>query len=67
MRNIAQDELWLRAVGKECAQDEVLYVTPAYYDGGYELRIGTVTVFVEYEVIDENDRSAVLQRYQKKL
>lgn len=67
MRNVAQDELWLRAVGKQCAPREVLYVTSAHYDGGYELHIGTLPVFVEYEIIDDHDTAEVLRRYQQKI
>jgi hypothetical protein len=67
MRDITRDELWLREVAKMIDLGEVVYVTPAYYDGGYELRVGTVTVFVEYEVIDEGGQAEVIRRYKKKL
>lgn len=67
MRNVIQDEDWLRKVGKMIELNEVMYVTPAYYDGGYELQVGTVTVFVEYELIDEDDSAEVIRRYKNKL
>lgn len=54
MRDQAKDELWLRErVGKQTA--ETVYVTPNHYDGGYEVRVGTLDFFVDYESIDAND------------
>lgn len=55
MRNREQDEGWIRAVVKDAGVDEVVYISPNHYDGGYEVRVGTVDVFVDYGAIDGQD------------
>lgn len=57
MRNREQDEQWIRDTVKQAGVDEVVYVTPNHYDGGYEVRVGVVDVFVEYGAIDDGDAS----------
>ena len=55
MRNREQDEGWIRDTVKQAGFDEVVYITPNHYDGGYEVRIGTQDVFVEYGAVDAQD------------
>lgn len=56
MRNRETDEQWIRTQAKARSEDGV-YITPNHYDGGYEVRVGTVDFFVDYESIDANDVS----------
>lgn len=56
MRNRENDEAWIRERAKEWGDDAV-YVTPNHYDGGYEVRVGAVDFFVDYESIDAHDTS----------
>lgn len=55
MRNREADEQWLRAVLAQLRRDEVVYIVPNYYDGGYEVRVGTADCFVDYDAIDSQD------------
>ncbi len=55
MRNREQDEAWIRDTVKQAGLDEVVYVTPNHYDGGYEVRIGVTDVFVDYGAIDARE------------
>jgi hypothetical protein len=38
---------------------ETVYVRHEYYDGGYEVRLGTYTFFLEYGVIDNAEEEWV--------
>lgn len=55
MRNRETDEQWIRDTVKQAGVDELVYVTPNHYDGGYEVRVGVLEVFVEYGAIDAGD------------
>ena len=59
MRNREQDEQWIRDTVKQTGIDEVVYITPNHYDGGYEVRVGVTDVFIEYGAIDEEDEGWV--------
>ena len=65
MRDQVQDEQWIRAQTGERSSEGV-YVTANHYDGGYEVRVGTVDFFVDYESIDADD-DAVIRKYLSKL
>lgn len=52
LRDKAKDEAWIRDVLKRNGVEDTVYVTANHYDGGYEIRVGTTDVFIEYEVID---------------
>jgi hypothetical protein len=54
-RDKVHDEAWLREALQQAGVHEIVYVTPNYYDGGYELRVGTQEMFVEYGVIDAQE------------
>lgn len=56
-RNQDYDEQWIRAVCTKYIPHEMVYVRHEYYDGGYEIRGGSYTFFVEYEVIDRQDEA----------
>jgi hypothetical protein len=55
MRNREQDEVWIRDTVKQAGCEGVIYVTPNHYDGGYEVRIDNLDVFVDYLAIDAKD------------
>ncbi|MFZ2681858.1 MAG: hypothetical protein WAZ14_02075 [Patescibacteria group bacterium] len=55
MRDRESDEKWIRDVIKQAHIDELVYVTPNHYDGGYEVKIGTTAVFVEYGAVDARE------------
>lgn len=55
MRNKEQDESWLREVLRQLQLDEPIYISANHYDGGYEVRVGSVDVFVDYESIDKQE------------
>lgn len=58
MRDQAKDEQWIRErVAEKLA--ETVYVMPNHYDGGYEVRAGTLDFFVDYESIDANDTALI--------
>lgn len=61
MRDKERDELWIREKVRGKA-DETVYITPNHYDGGYEVRVGTVDFFVDYESIDRDD-SGIFNKY----
>lgn len=50
MRNREDDEAWIRA--QLGSRPDAIYITPNHYDGGYEVRIGSLDFFVDYETID---------------
>lgn len=60
MRNHANDEQWIKA--KIGSVEDSVYITPNHYDGGYEIRVGTVDFFVDYESIDADD-DAIIRKY----
>lgn len=63
MRDRENDEQWIRAkIGEVGQMDNVIYISPNHYDGGYEVRVGTVDFFVDYESIDGND-TAIIAKY----
>lgn len=51
-RDQARDEAWIRGVCTKYIPKETVYVRHEYYDGGYEVRVGSYTFFLEYGVID---------------
>jgi hypothetical protein len=55
MRNRETDEQWIRDTVKQAGVDELVYVTPNHYDGGYEVKVGVSDVFVDYGAIDAGD------------
>ncbi len=61
MRDKEHDEQWLRGCIAEHSKDTV-YVTPNHYDGGYEIRVGSLDFFVDYESIDAEDTHLIVQR-----
>ncbi len=61
MRNRDDDERWIK-VHIPKTVSEMVYVTPNHYDAGYEVRVGTVDFFVDYESIDAND-DRIIQKY----
>lgn len=65
MRNREDDERWIRAhIPPEV--EESVYVTPNHYDAGYEVRVGTVDFFVDYESIDADD-DMIVRKYLSKV
>lgn len=58
-RNQEQDEQWIRGVCTKYLPQETVYVRHEYYDGGYEVRVGTYTFFLEYGILDENEEAWV--------
>lgn len=60
MRNRTADEAWIRT--KVGDRADAVYTTPNHYDGGYEVRIGGVDFFVDYESIDADD-ARVIHKY----
>lgn len=65
MRNREDDEQWIRSKIPKTVT-EMVYMTPNHYDAGYEVRVGTVDFFVDYESIDAND-DAIIQKYLSRL
>lgn len=58
MRDEQKDAQWIRErIGSKIP--EVVYVTHNHYDGGYEVRVGSIDFFVDYESIDANDASHI--------
>ena len=57
MRDREMDEQYIRETLKKLGSDELVYVTPNTYDGGYEVRMGTLDFFVDYETIDAKDET----------
>ena len=62
----SHDEAFIREVLQKNGVHDTVYVTANTYDGGYEVRAGTVDVFVEYETIDDGDETTIMQRYAKR-
>jgi hypothetical protein len=56
MRNREVDEQVIRDTVKAAGIDDLVYVTPNHYDGGYEVRVGTIDAFVDYGAIDTHDK-----------
>lgn len=54
-RDQARDESWIREVCTRYVPGETVYIRREYYDGGYEIRVGSYTFFAEYEVIDHDE------------
>lgn len=65
MRNREDDERWIRSKIPKTVT-ETVYIAPNHYDAGYEVRMGTVDFFVDYESIDAND-DAIIQKYLSRL
>lgn len=61
MRDHLQDEWWIRDKVADRSSDGV-YITANHYDGGYEVRVGSVDFFVDYESIDADD-DMVIRKY----
>ena len=62
MRNREADEEFLRGAVKRSGVDDVVYISDNAYDGGYEVRVGTLDFFVDYETIDDNDAAYVCKK-----
>lgn len=54
-RDQQKDEQWIRQMCTMLVPSQTVYVRHEYYDGGYEVRVGSYTFFIEYEVIDRSD------------
>lgn len=65
MRNRGDDEQWIRSKIPKIVT-ETVYMTPNHYDAGYEVRVGTLDFFVDYESIDAND-DVIIQKYLSRL
>ena len=65
MRDREKDEQFMRKALQEAGIQELVYISPNTYDGGYELRVGVTDLFVDYATIDDADTTWV-QRYGKK-
>lgn len=63
MRDHEKDEAFLRAVIKDGGLTDTVYINENTYDGGYEVRCGTLDFFVDYEAIDDGDGAAILERF----
>lgn len=61
MRDREKDEQWIKEQTRQRSEDAV-YITPNHYDGGYEVRAGSVDFFVDYESIDAGD-TAIFAKY----
>ncbi len=66
MRNAATDETFIRESLQKNGVRETVYVAANTYDGGYEVRAGTVDFFVDYETIDDGDEKTIIERYAKR-
>ncbi len=64
-RDQQKDEQWIRDVCTQYVPSETLYVRHEYYDGGYEVRVGSYTFFIEYEVIDASDEAWIAALLKK--
>lgn len=60
MRDREHDEDWIR--GKVGEVEDSVYISPNHYDGGYEVRVGSVGFFVDYESIDGDD-DMIIRKY----
>ncbi len=60
MRDHERDEEYLRKILKSAGVKETVYITENTYDGGYEIRCGTLDFFVDYETIDEDDVATIM-------
>lgn len=61
MRDFQKDETFLRQTLKDGGFVDTVYITENAYDGGYEVRLGSLDFFVDYETIDDGDVATVLQ------
>lgn len=66
-RKQTDDENWIRRALIGVDLGDALYITPNYYDGGYELQVGGKTLFLEYYIIDNDDRDWVQNKAKLKL
>jgi hypothetical protein len=64
-RNQESDEQWIRDVCTKYAPGNTVYIRRGHYDGGYEIRVGSYTFFIEYEAIDDNEEQRLLTLLQK--
>lgn len=55
MRDREADEQFIREALKQAGVNELVYITPNHYDGGYEVKVDTREVFVDYEMIDKKE------------
>ena len=55
MRDLEQDKHRIRAAIQAAGINEIVYISPNHYDGGYEVRVGTRDIFVEYPVLDAGE------------
>ncbi len=58
-RDQVRDERSIRSVCTKYIPKETVYVRHEYYDGGYEVRVGSYTFFLEYGVIDGDEEAWV--------
>ena len=59
MRDRAADEEFIRTTVKNAGINELVYITPNHYDGGYEVKIDTRELFIDYEIIDNKETAWV--------
>ncbi len=63
MRDQTKDEQWIREhIGDKVT--ETIYLMPNHYDAGYEVRIGSLDFFVDYDSIDAND-DTIIKKYRE--
>lgn len=60
MRDLEKDEAFIRQTLKDAGFTDTVYVTENTYDGGYEVRLGALDFFVDYETIDDGDTAPIL-------
>ena len=57
MRNRETDEQLIRDTVKRAGVDELVYISSNHYDGGYEVKVGTREMFVDYGALDSHDQT----------
>ena len=61
MRDRVADEQFIRDSLKAAGIEELVYITPNTYDGGYEVKIDTKEVFVDYDAIDSRETAWIYE------
>ncbi len=62
MRDRNADETFIRNSLKSGNIDALVYITSNPYDGGYEVKIDSREVFVDYDLIDRQDTTWVYEK-----
>lgn len=55
MRDRIADEEFIRTALENAGVKELVYIAPNHYDGGYEVKVDTREMFVDYETIDNQE------------